>query len=216
MTRITIWGRLSSCNVQKALWALEEVGVDYARIDAGGDFGGLDTPEFLAMNPTGQIPVLRDGDVTVWESDAVVRYLAARYGGDALWSEDPAERTRVDQWMSWATMSLYPDWIDLFWKLVRTPPDRRDLAAIRGHAERTAARLTFLDHQLADRPYIAGDRFTIADIPAGMVLYRWFEMELDRPSLPNVEAWYQRLRLRPSYMKSICIPFDDLKGREVE
>ena len=216
MTGITIWGRRSSCNVQKALWALEEVGVDYLRIDAGGDFGGLDTPEFLAMNPTGQIPVLRDGDVTVWESDAIVRYLAARYGEDTLWSEDPAERTRVDQWMSWATMSLYPDWIDLFWKLVRTPPDRRDLAAIRGHAERTAARLTFLDHQLTDRPYIAGDKFTIADIPAGMVLYRWFEMELDRPSLPNVEAWYQRLRLRPSYMKSICIPFDDLKGREVE
>lgn len=213
MTPMTLWGRLSSCNVQKALWALEEVGADYRRIDAGGDFGGLGTVEFRAMNPTGRVPVLRDGDLTLWESDAIVRYLAARYGA-SLWPQDPAQRAPIDQWMSWATTALYPDWIALFWKLVRMPPAKRDLAAIQGHGQRTADRLGLLDTQLASRRYIAGDFFTIADIAAGMMLYRWFEMELNRPSQPNVEAWYDRLLTRPSYQKAICIPFDDLKGKE--
>ena len=211
---IALWGRLSSCNVQKALWALEEVGVDYERIDAGGDWGGLDDPAYLALNPHGRIPTLVDGDTVVWESDAIVRYLAARYGAGSLWPETPKARAAADQWMAWTAASLYPDWIELFWKLVRTPLAKRDPDTTARLLAATAKRFEVLDRHLKTGGYIAGNTFTMADIPAGMMLYRWFEMDIVRPDTPHVEAWYARLRERPAYRKAICIPFDDLIGRE--
>ena len=211
---ITLWGRASSCNVQKVLWTLNELGLPYRRIDAGGDFGGLDDPAYLAMNPHGRVPTLRDGGTVVWESDAIVRYLAARYGAGSLWPEDPAERAVADQWMCWTAARLYPDWIALFWRLVRTPPARRDLALIERLRAATAGWMQVLDRHLADRPFIAGETLTIGDIPAGMTLYRWFAMEIERPATPNVEAWYRRLCERPAYRDGICIPFDDLVGKE--
>lgn len=211
---ITLWGRRSSCNVQKAMWALEELGLAYERIEAGGDSGGLDAPDYLAMNPHGRVPTLRDGDTVVWESDAIVRYLAARYGAGSLWAEDPATRAVADQWMAWTAASLYPDWIRLFWKLVRVPVYKRDQPAIAAHLAATTQRFTLLDRELARRPCLAGDRFTMADIPAGMTLYRWFEMAIARPPMPHVESWYARLCERPAYRATICVPFGDLVGKE--
>jgi len=210
---IALWGRLSSCNVQKVVWLLEELELPYQRIDAGGDFGGLDDPSYRAMNPHGQVPTLKDGDTVVWESEAILRYLAARYGAPAFWSNDPTERARVDQWLAWTATALYRDWIDLFWMCVRTPPDQQDAAGIEACRQRTAERLAFLDAQLAERSYIAGDTLSLADIAAGGTLYRWFEMPIERPRLPRVEDWYARLRERPAYRKGICLPFDDLKGK---
>ena len=211
---IKLWGRLSSCNVQKALWALEELGLPHERIDTGGQFGGLDDPAYRAMNPHGKVPTLRDGDVVVWESDAIVRYLAAKYGAGRLWIETPEERAVADQWMAWTAASLYPDWIKLFWNLVRMPAAKRDQATVAQHHGATVERFRFLDGQLRDRAYLAGAHFGMADIPAGMMLYRWFEMDIQRPAMPNVEAWYGRLLDRPAYRTAICIPFDDLVGRE--
>jgi glutathione S-transferase len=199
--------------VQKVVWLLEELGQPYAHIDAGGDFGGLDDPAYLAMNPHGRVPTLRDGDVVVWESEAILRYLAACYGAPAFWSADPAERAVVDQWLAWTAASLYRDWIDLFWLRVRTPLERQDAAEIERLRQRTAERFAFLDGQLAGRPYIAGDGLSLADIAAGMTLYRWYEMPVERPALPQLAAWYDRLRARPAYRKGICVPFDDLKGK---
>lgn len=210
---MTLWGRRSSCNVQKAMWALEELGLAYQRVDAGGDFGGLQSPEYLVLNPHGRVPTLVDGELAVWESDAIVRYLAARYGAGRLWAVDPAERAAADQWMAWTAASLYPDWIRLFWRLVRTPPERRDAAAIAQHHGACVARFQFLDRVFAERSYLAGDCFSMADIPAGMTLYRWFEMEIERPEMPSLEAWYQRLRARPAYREAVCVPFDDLIGK---
>ena len=207
-----LWGRLSSCNVQKAMWALEEVGLPYEHIELGGDFGGLDDPAYRARNPHGKVPTLEDGSVVVWESNAIVRYLAAQYAPGTLWPTTPAERAGTDQWMAW-TDALYRDWIALFWKFVRTPPALRNEAAIAAHYARTIENYAALDRQLANAPYIAGNRFTVADIPAGMTLYRWFEMEIERPPMPHLEAWYDRLKQRPAYVKSICIPFDDLVGK---
>lgn len=211
---ITLWGRKSSCNVQKALWALEEVGVAYRRIDAGGDWGGLDTPSYRALNPHGTIPTLVDGNTVVWESDAIVRYITARYAAGTLWPEAPEARAAADQWMAWTAASLYPDWIALFWKLVRKPPEKRDPQAIAGHLDAAARAFAKLDSHLKNSPYLAGNTFTMADIPAGMTVYRWFEMDISRPETPHVEAWYARLRERPAYRKAICIPFDDLVGKE--
>jgi glutathione S-transferase len=211
---ITLWGRASSCNVQKALWALEELALPYRRIDAGGDFGGLDRPDYLALNPHGRVPTLCDGEVVVWESDAIVRYLAALYGAGTLWPVDPAARAAADQWMTWASASLYPDWIRLFWRLVRTPAAKRDHAEIERLRAATAARMAALDRRLAGRAFIAGDGLTMADFPAGMTLYRWFAMDIARPACPHLEAWYARLCARPAYRAGICIPFDDLVGKE--
>jgi glutathione S-transferase len=213
MSELTLWGRLSSCNVQKAMWLLEELALPYAHVNAGGDFGGLDDPAYLAMNPHGRVPTLKDGEVVVWESEAILRYLAARYGAPALWSDDAAERAAVDQWLAWTAAALYRDWIDLFWARVRTPPERQDAETIEALRHRTADRYGFLDSQLAARPYIAGDAFSLADIAAGMTLYRWYEMPIERPALPRLEAWYARLRERPAYRKAVCIPFDDLRSK---
>ena len=209
-----LWGRISSCNVQKAAWALEEAGIAYERIDAGGDWGGLDEPAYRALNPHGQIPTLVDGDTVVWESDAIVRYLAARYGAGTLWPEAPEVRAAADQWMAWTAASLYPDWIELFWRLVRMPPEKHDPEVIARLLKSTSEGFVTLDRHLKDSLYMAGSKFTMADIPAGMMLYRWFEMEIERPETPHVAAWYARLRDRPGYRKAICIPFDDLRGKE--
>ncbi len=210
---VTLWGRMSSCNVQKAAWALEETGVAYRRIDAGGQWGGLDDPAYRALNPHGRIPTLVDGDTVVWESDAIVRYVAARYGAGGLWPEAPEARAAADQWMAWTATSLYPDWIALFWKLVRTPPEERRPDAIARHLKATADRFVLLDQHLKTSRYMTGNTFNMADIPAGMMLYRWFEMDIARPDTPHVAEWYARLRARPGYLKAVCIPYDDLVGR---
>lgn len=213
MGKLTLWGRLSSCNVQKVVWLLEELQLPYEHIPAGGDFGGLDDPDYLAMNPHGKVPVLKDGDTVVWESEAILRYLAAGYGAPRFWPDDPAARAAVDQWLAWTAASLYRDWIDLFWRCVRTPPERRDAAEIERLRSNTAARYALLDRELAARPYIAGSDLTLADIAAGMTLYRWYEMPVERPELPALAAWYARLRERPAYRKGICVPFADLAGK---
>jgi glutathione S-transferase len=156
--KITLWGRKSSANVQKVLWTLAELSLPYEHIPAGGDFGGLSDAAYLAMNPNGRIPTLKDGDLVVWESDAIVRYLAARYGAGTLWPEDPAERAIADQWMTWGTTELEVDWLWLFWRLVRTPPSKRDPQAIARHHEATVARFKLLDGRLQGRDYLGWEK----------------------------------------------------------
>ena len=210
---LTIWGRRNSVNVQKAMWAVGEVGVPHERIDAGGEFGGLDTPEFAALNPNRRVPVLRDGDTVVWESNAIVRYLAAKYGAGTLWNPDPGARTKADVWMAWAQTTVYREFIDLFWGFVRTPPEQRNMDAMRAANERLVKHLELLDRHLGDQPYLAGETFTMGDIPAGVLLYRYFAMEFDYPSLPNLAAWYARLGERPAYQAHVAIPFPEMWGR---
>lgn len=212
---ITLWGRASSANVQKAVWTLEEIGQPYERIDAGGKYGGLDTPEFAAMNPNRRIPVLRDGNLTLWESHAIVRYLAARYAPGLLWPEDPVARAAVDQWTDWTATTFQPAWIGLFWLAVRTPEAKRDPAQVEKALSATAAAFRILDEQLASSAYIAGDRFTFADIVAGVSLYRWATMEIERPSLPNVDVWHGHLMDRPAFVKSVCVSYAELVARGV-
>ncbi|TDI89657.1 MAG: glutathione S-transferase [Gammaproteobacteria bacterium] len=210
---ITLYGRRSSCNVQKAMWVLNELDVAHEHIELGGDFGGLDAPEFLAMNPHGRVPVLRDDDVVVTESDAIVRYVAACYGEGVLWPTDPAQRAAIDQWLGWTTTTLQPPWIELFWRLVRTPVEKQNPKLIARLTAASIAQFQSLEAQLVHHAYIAGEAFSLADIPAGMTLYRWFEMEIDRPAMRHVERWYEALQERPAYQASICIPFPELVGK---
>ena len=209
---LKVWGRASSFNVQKAMWAIGELGLDAERIDAGGRFGGLDTPDYLAMNPNGRIPVLDHDGVVVWESHSIVRYLAATFGRGTLWAEDPAERSLADRWMDWTAATLQPAFMDIFWGYYRTPEPKRDWTVIRRGIDGCKRLYGILDQHLATQPFVAGDYLTLGDIPVGATLYRYFELDLPRPSLPNVEAYYARLQDRPAYRPHVMVPFDELKG----
>lgn len=208
---LRIWGRRNSINVQKVIWTVGELGLAHEHIDAGGSFGGLDTEEFGAMNPNRRVPVINDDGVVVWESHAIVRYLAAKYGDGILWPKDAGLRARSDMWMDWVATDLQPAFIGLFWNFYRTPEPQRNWNAIRQGIARSAVLFRLLDRQLGHS--IASDALTIGDIPAATQLYRYFNLDIDRPSLPNVEAWYARLQERETYRNHVMVPFNDLEGR---
>jgi len=211
---LKIWGRRNSINVQKAMWAVGELELAHQHIDAGGPFGGLDTDEFGDMNPNRRVPVIDDDGAVVWESHAIVRYLAARYGTGSLWADDAGARARSDMWMDWTTADLQPAFIGgVFWNFYRTPEPQRNWNVIRQGIARSAILFRMVDRQLEGKAFIAGDTLTMGDIAVGAQLYRYYELEIDRPELPNVEAWYARLKDRPAYQEHVMVPFDDLKGR---
>ncbi|MHB1111247.1 MAG: glutathione S-transferase family protein, partial [Devosia sp.] len=182
MSDIALWGRLNSGNVQKAVWALEELDLAYEHVPLGGVHKGLDDPAYLAMNPNGLVPTLRDGDLIVWESHAVVRYLSAAYGGGLLFPPDPRERSVVDQWTDWTATTFQPAWISVFWLLVRTPAAQHDKAAIDKAIKASLGCFWMMEQRLGQVPYLGGEQLTYADIVAGASMYRWMTMPIDRPS----------------------------------
>jgi glutathione S-transferase len=211
---LKVWGRRSSFNVQKVLWLVGELGLAHEHIPAGGSFGRLDEPDFRALNPHGRVPVIEDADETVWESHAILRYLAAQYGRGSFWADDPAKRARVEGWMDWSQTTLQPDFLNgVFWGYYRTPEAERDWPAIHRSLARCADNFHLLDGILKDRPFLTGDQLSLADISAGTALYRYFELDINRPELPNVSAWYGRLQQRPAYREHVMIPFPELAGR---
>lgn len=209
----TIWGRRNSFNVQKVLWLADELALEYAHVPAGGSFGGLDTPEFRARNPNRKVPVLQDDEVVVWESHAILRYLAARYGGGRFWSPDPAVESRSDRWVEWSSTTLLPAFTRLFWSFFRTPAAERNLEAVEKARAETAQCYTLLDETLATQAYIAGHDLTLADIAAGTPLHRWYNLEIERPVLPHVDGWHRRLQARAAFQKNVMVSFEELRGR---
>lgn len=205
-TSLRLLGRLSSINVQKVAWCLDEIGLDYAREEAGGAFGVVNTPAYRALNPNGLVPTLVDGDVVLWESNAIVRYLAAKHPESGLWPVDPAIRADADRWMDWQATNATPALRDAFWQLVRVAPGDRDPALIATSVADSATKARLLDSVLQDRPYVAGDRFTMGDIPVGCHVHRWLAMPIDRPDLPALAAWYGRLRARPGSRSVFGLP----------
>lgn len=203
---LRIWGRTNSLNVQKVMWAVGELGLTHERIDAGGAFGGLDTADYRRLNPNGLVPVVEDGPVVVWESNACVRYLAARYGDGGLWPGDPGERARSDMWMDWATTTVIPALGPAFMQLVRTPAEKRDMAVVTSAAARLGPIFALLDDHLAHTPFVAGDHLTIGDIPLGCAFWRYQNLDIDRPSLPNCQLWYQNLKARDAYRHHVMLP----------
>jgi glutathione S-transferase len=203
---LTIWGRTSSLNVQKVMWTVGELGLAHRRIDVGGAFGGLDTPEYGAMNPNRRIPVVQDGDLVVWESNACVRYLAAAYGEGGLWPASPAVRARSDMWMDWVLATLMGDMSIVFWQLVRTPAEKQDLAAVAAAAARLGPLWQILDDHLASHRFVGGDALTIGDIPAGVAFWRYQNLDIPRPGLPNLQLWYQNLKAREPYRQHVMLP----------
>lgn len=203
---LKIWGRANSINVQKVLWAADECGLKWDRVDVGGAFGGLDTPAYRGMNPNGVIPTVDDNGYLIWESNAAVRYLAATYGAGSLWPADPKLRGEADRWMDWQLSTIGEPMRVLFWGYVRTPPEKRDPAALAKAAKDAGEIWSRLDRHLAGRSHVAGDRPTIGDIPAGCFVYRWFALPIERPDLPNLRAWHERLATRPAYARHVMVP----------
>lgn len=203
---LKIWGRTNSINVQKVMWAVGELGLDFERIDAGGAFGGLDSAEYGRMNPNRKIPTIRDGDAVVWESNSCVRYLAARYGAGALWPEDPWQRSLADRWMDWMITTLMPDMTVVFWQTIRTPTERRDPVAVGAAADRLGPIWGLLDAHLGDQPFVAGRELTMGDIPVGCAWWRYRNLPIVRPPQPRLEAWFERLQARPAYREHVMLP----------
>lgn len=209
---LKVIGRKTSVNVQRVMWTIGELGLKSERTDAGGPFGGLDTPEFGKLNPNRLVPVIDDDGFTLWESQAIVRYLAAAYGKGTLSPADPKALARADQWMEWSSTSLYADLIPgLFIGLIRTPAADRNAALMQAATERTGKRMEILDRELKSRPFITGDTLTIADIGVGVLLYRYFNLPIARPAVPNAEAYFKRLGARPAYQEHVMIDFQAMK-----
>jgi len=209
-----VWGRSSSFNAQKVLWLLDELGLPYEQIPAGGRFGHLNEPAFRAMNPHGRVPVLEDDGFAIWESHAILRYLAAKYGADRFWSDDPGTRSLADRWMDWSQTTLQPDFLTgVFWAYYRTPDAQRDWPAINRSVARCADHFRLIDSVLTARPFLLGEALTLADIPIATSLYRYFELDIERPAMPSVRTWYDRLQQRPAYRNRVMLAFDELRGR---
>ena len=214
MSTIKIWGRKSSVNVQLVLWVLDELGLDFDRIDAGFIYGVVDSADFCRMNPNGLVPVLVDGGgAPIFESAAIVRYLADRYGNPNFWPKNAVARAQVDKWAEWAKWNIGHAFIvNVFYGLVRTPADKIDHDAVKlalGHLEKV---LALADTKLATSTYLASSQFTLADIMLGYCLYRYFDIDVVRAELPNLRRYYDLLGTRPAFQRHVMVSYDELRA----
>jgi glutathione S-transferase len=203
---LKIWGRTNSVNVKKVLWAAEELGLKYQRIDAGMEHGVTKTPEYLKMNPNSLVPTIDDDGFVLWESHSIVRYLAAKHGAGTLCPKDLRVRADAERWMDWTHTFSREFQRPVFWPLVRTPPEKRDMNAIREACRSCAALLAVPEQTLSSKPYLAGSDFTMADIPLGCHVQLWFRLPIERPRLPCLEAWFGRLLERQAYRAHVDLP----------
>jgi glutathione S-transferase len=204
---LKIWGRLSSINVQKVVICANELGIRYERVDAGGKFGIVGTPEYKRLNPNALVPTIEDGDFVLWESNAIVRYLSRTYGNGSLWPQDPRTLADADRWMDWQATTLNPALSDAFMQLVRTPPDQRNMSAVAASLKKTEPHMAVLDAHLQRRRCVAGDALTMADIPLACSAHRWLGLPVDdKEPRRHVEAWLASLRARPAFASVLTLP----------
>ena len=211
---LEVWGRKTSSNVQALMWCIGELNLPYKRYDIGHRFGGTDTPDFYALNPNRTIPVLRDGHhKPLWETGAILRYLANCYAKGSFWPSDVFDRADVDRWMEWSKLNVALLFTaPIFWRVVRTPSHERDNNAIKIAVNAFENKLAIAEEQLMSHPFLAGDAFTLADIQFGHVLYRYYDINIDRMPLPNLDAYYSRLKERPAFREHVMVSYDELKA----
>jgi glutathione S-transferase len=208
---ITVHGRTTSSNVQIVMWAIGELGLPHRRLDVGGAFGGTNTPEYLAMNPNGLVPCIQDGDLTLFESAAILRYLGAKYADEPFWPKDAARRGRLDQWAEWGRTSLTPPMAQIFGQLVRTRESERNAATLANLEAQLRKLAGIADKRIGDGPWLAGADFTFADIPFAHQLYRYFTLPFDRAETPNLVAYYERLKERPAFAGHVMVSYEPLR-----
>lgn len=204
---INIWGRRNSSNVQKVMWIMAELGLEYKRHTLGGTFGGLDTEEYKKLNPNSKIPVIDDDGFILWESNSIVRYLAQKHSEGNLWPSDPHKRALADQWMDWMLPEVGMDSMVVFFGLVRVPPEQQNKEAIEASAQKLGQTYSILDRYLASNDYIAGDAFSMGDIPLGVNLNRYYNLDVKHADLPHIKAWFERLQQRPAFQEHVGFPF---------
>lgn len=210
---LTVYGRATSSNVQAVMWGIGELGLACERLDYGHVHGGLDTPAFRAMNPHGRVPVIRDGDLVIWESAAILRYLAARHSGAPFWPEDPAARAGIDMWAEWGKTTFGRDFSGpIFWACIRTPPAERDDAALAEALARFDGHLGVIEAQLGSGDYLLGPDLTLADVMIGHLLYRYHTMDIPHADRPQIAAYYARLAARPAYAEHVMVSYDALRA----
>ncbi|SEI14671.1 glutathione S-transferase family protein [Pseudomonas asplenii] len=201
---LKIWGRKNSSNVRKVLWIAEELGLSYESIDAGGAFGVVSTPQYREKNPNGLVPMIEDGDFVLWESNTIVRYLAAKHAAHSAWSPtDLQVRAHAEKWMDWTTSSFAAPFRTVFLGVLRTPVEQQDWTAINAALKTCGELLAMAERTLAEQPYLSGQEIGMGDIPLGSFIYAWFEMPIERPALPHLSAWYERLKQRPAYQRAV-------------
>ncbi len=201
---LKIWGRKNSSNVQKVMWTMGELGLAHEHVEVGGAFGGNREPSYLAMNPNGLVPTIQDGDLILWESNAIVRYLSSKYGAGTLAPSDMAMRARADQWMDWQLSTVNALMVTAYWGLIRTPPEKRDHAAIAAAQAKFTEALRIVDAQLGKTRFLAGDAFSMGDIPLALMAHRYLFLFPDHPALPNVERWYASLSTRKAFQDHVA------------
>jgi len=210
---LTVWGRASSSNVQAVMWCIAELGLPFKRIDAGFTYGQTDTPEYLAMNPNGRVPTLCDDQhPPIWESGAILRYLANAYADDQFWPDDLPQRTQIDMWAEWSKVNVAIEFTGpIFWNAVRVPEARRDKLALQAAIEFFESKLQIAEEQLKKSEFLAGNSFTLADIQFGHVLHRYYDISIDRcDGLDHVSRYYQKLTQRAAYQEHVMVSYDEL------
>ena len=203
---IKIWGRTDSSNVQKVLWCCGELGLEFDRIDWGGKFGGNKDIAYTDMNPNGLVPTIQDGSFVLWESNSITRYLDDKYGQGRLLPSTPEHRADASRWMDWQLSTFNPIIVPLFFATVRTPPDKRDPKVIEAALDKSSRVWQIVEKHLDGKKYLAGDEFSIGDIPLGVWAHRWFNLPIERPEQKNISDWYKRLTQRKPYQTHIMIP----------
>src|SRR5918998_2139753 len=201
---LKIWGRNNSSNVQKAMWAVGELGLPHERLDVGGAFGKTKEEPYISMNPNSLVPTLEEDGFILWESNSIIRYLAAKHGVSTLDPANPQTRALANQWMDWQLSVAGPAIRDAFWGLIRTPPDKQDKAAITKSQQMTTDAMRILDRQLGKTAYVAGDAFSMGDIPVGVMAYRFRQLVPERPPLNNLERWYAAIATRPAFRDHVA------------
>lgn len=210
---LTVWGRKTSSNVQALMWCIGELALPYQRHDVGHKYKGTETDFFSSLNPNRTIPVLQDGaDLPLWETGAILRYLANRYGPESFWPDDAVKKADIDRWAEWSKINVAMAFTaPVFWRVVRTPQEQRDENAIREAMARLEKNLLIAEGQLGKHHYLAGDEFTLADIQLGHVLYRYYDIDVIRQPLPALRAYYERLALRPAFREHVIVSYEELR-----
>ncbi|MEM0990887.1 MAG: glutathione S-transferase family protein [Pseudomonadota bacterium] len=208
---ITIYGRATSSNVQLAMWAIGELGLDHERLDYGHKYGGTDTAEYRSLNPNGRVPVMKDGDLVMFESGAITRYLCEKYGKAPFWPDRLEDRARLDVWCEWIKSTLAPMWAQpIFWSLLKHPSGQGG-ETVQEAAEAVKPMFQILDQRIGEGPWLAGDDFTFADLWTGHLLYRYATLTFDKAETPNIDAYYARLTARPAFAEHVMVSYEPLR-----
>ncbi len=206
MSKLRLWGHPRSINVQKVLWALDELDLEFEGIDAGGKFGRVKEADYLTLNPNGLIPTLEDGPAAIWESNAILRYLAGKYGSAPFLPADLAQRARADAWTDWNNNTFWEHVRPVQIQLIRTPEEQRDASLVDASLERVNKAVTILDRELTRKPFLAGDEFTFGDIPVATTAQRWFNLPIERPEVKALSAWYARVKEHAGFKRWVDLP----------